>query len=170
MKPFLSSCVRTTTLREENPLHFPSSKTPLCSPWGTISPPQIITSQSSPKKKFPLKYKRDLELYQHPPDERVGGRTTSASRTALLCPSSAQVCPPCLPLCWVQRQHKLNVVIWPWQGVRRGHPPLGKSQGTAQVGQGQSSIPDPLLQDQHQQHHQHSRHVSDQILWQSRGY
>lgn len=139
MKPFLSSCVRSTTLREENPLHFPSSKTPLCSPWGTISPPWIITSQSSPKKKFPLEFK---ELYQHPPDERVGG-TTSVPRTVLLCPRSAQVSPPCLPLCWVQRQHKLNVVIWPWQGMRRVHPPLGRA--TVQPRWARVRAPSPTL-------------------------
>lgn len=142
MKPFLSSSVQNTALREENPSDFPSSATPFLS-WDTISPPWTITSQSS----LPLKFKRDLKLYQHPPDERVGGRTTSASSAVLPCPSSAQVSPPS---------------NWMWSpgpdrgwDPRREHPPLGKSQATAQVGQCQSSIPDPSLQDLHHQHHQH---------------
>lgn len=41
MKPFLSSSVQSTALREENPPDFPSLATPFLS-WDTISPPGLL--------------------------------------------------------------------------------------------------------------------------------
>lgn len=165
MKPFLSSSVQSTALREENPSDFPSSLTPFLS-WDTISPPWTITSQSS----LPLKFKRDLKLYQHPPDERVGGRTTSASRAVLPCPSSAQVSPPCFPLCWVQGQNKLNVVTWPWQGMRSEEraPSPGEEPGYSPGGPVSELHPWPVTPGPASSAPPAQRHFSDQILWQSK--